>query len=186
MPLDTGTVHARANYLEGDPDRPEVILGGRLDCEPGGVRFSSAERELLFGVDELLGISISGRTAAKEDGNKIHGTMRIASLEEGEPAEWVFAVDRSDAAEIQRQLNHELAARGLPPLPHIEELAGFDRKPPPEVINPTPLDLVAAELGHRLDGAARAPSNRRRWIFWISIAAVALALEIAIPLILVR
>ena len=189
MPAAIGTDHARANYLDGDPDQPRSILGGRLDCEPGGLRFSSTERELLFGLDDLLGISITGRTPAREDGNDIHGTMRVACLEQGEPAERVFAVDRSDAAEIQRRLNQELAARGRPALPHIEELAGFPverRSVPREVLNPTPLDLVAAELGHRLDGVARAPSNRRRWIFWIAVATVALALEIAIPLILVR
>jgi len=184
-----GTDHPRANYLEGDPEQPSSIVGGRLDCEPGGLRFSSTERELLFGFDELLGISITGRTAAREDGNEIRGTMRLAGLEQGEPAEWVFAVDRSDAAEIQRRVNQELAARGRPALPHIEELIGFpvNASPPPrEVLDPTPLDLVAAELGHRLDGVARAPSNRRRWALWIALAAIALALEIAIPLLLMR
>jgi hypothetical protein len=186
-----GTAHARANYLEGDPAQPESILGGRLDCEPGGLRFSSTERELLLGLDDLLGISITGRSPAKEGGrNEFRGTMRVAGLEGGEPAEWVFAVDRSDAAEIQRRLNSELAARGRPALPHIEELIGFPinggSPPPREVLDPTPLDLVAAELGHRLDGVDRAPSNRRRWAFWIALAAIALALEIAIPLILLR
>lgn len=185
-----GTDHARANYLEGDPERPNAVVGGRLDCEPGGLRFSSAERELLFGLDELLGISITGRTAAREEGNEIRGTMRVAGLEQGEPAEWVFAVDRSDAAEIQRRLNQALAARGRPALPHIEELIGFPisggSPPPRELLDPMPFGLVAADLGHRLDGVARPPSNRRRWVLWISLAVLALALEIAIPLILLR
>lgn len=185
-----GTDHARANYLEGDPEQPTSIVGGRLDCEPGGLRFSSTERELLFGLDDLRGISITGRTPARDDGNQIRGTMRVAGLEEGEPAEWVFAVDRADAAEIQHRLNRELAVRGRPALPHIEELIGFPisggSPPPREVLDPTPLDLVAADLGHRLDGVDRAPSNRRRWAFWIALASIALALEIAIPLILLR
>jgi hypothetical protein len=190
-PEANGTAHAPANYLEGNPSHPDSILGGRLDCDPGGgLRFSSSRGELLLGLDSLLGISISGRTPARDDGNEIRGTMRVASLSRGEPAEWVFAVDRSAAASLQRQLNHELAARGRPALPHVEELVGFPSngaaRLPEEVADPAPIDRVAAELGHRLDGADRKPSSRRRVVFWIAIAAVAVMLEILVPLILLR
>lgn len=190
-PGANGAVAAPANYLEGDPTHPDSILGGRLDCEPGGLRFySSSGDELLLGLDSLLGISISGRTPAREEGNDIRGTMRVASLSRGEPEEWVFAVDRTAAADLQEQLNHELAARGKPALPHIEELVGFRSagasRPPDEVLRPTPIDRVAAELGHRLDGADPPPTNRRRVLFWVAIATIALALEILVPLILLR
>jgi hypothetical protein len=185
-----GTAHAPANYLEGDPDEPESIMDGRLDCEPGGLRFSSADGgELLLGIDSLLGISISGR-AAVPGRNAIRGTMRVAGLSHGEPAEWVFAVDRSAAARLQDQLNRELAARGKRALPHIEELVGF-RSPrvtrlPAEAAGPPPPVRAAVELGHRLDGADRGARRKRRVLPWVALATVIIALEVLVPLIILR
>ena len=190
-PGANGTATAPANYLEGDPSNPDAIMDGRLDCDPGGLRFSGSDGELLLDLDSLLGISISGRTVAGARGrNGIRGTMRVAGWSHGEPAEWVFAVDRSAAADLQHQLNQELAARGRPALPHVEELVGFPSasvsRPPEEVVSPTPFDRVAAELGHRLDAADRQPSSRRRVVFWVAVATIAIALEILVPLIVLR
>jgi hypothetical protein len=183
------SVRAPADYVQGDPREPEPMMGGRLECDPEGLRFSSPDGELLLGIDDLLGISISGR-AAEPHPDAIQGTMRIAGLTHGDPAEWVFAVERSDAVQLQDQLNRELAVRGRPPLPHIEELVGFPSprvtRLPAEAAGPPALGRAAAELGHALDAADRGARRKHRVLPWVALAVVVLALEILVPLIILR
>jgi hypothetical protein len=190
---------APANYLGGDPRLPAAVQGGQLAVDEGGLRFVGPEgRELRVPTDSVLGMSISGRAAERTRGRKgIQGTMRVAGISAGEPAELVFAVDRAAAARLQAQLNDELAARGRPSLPHIEELVEFPagRNPalgtaqtaalPPQASGSHP-SLAAAELGHRLDGAQGPPKRKRRVLPWVVLGALFLAAEIAIPIILTQ
>jgi hypothetical protein len=189
---------APASYLGGDPHLPPEIPAGELAVESGGLRFFGEDgSELRIPPDSLLGMSISGRAADGSRGKRgIHGTMRVAVLH-GQPTELVFAVDRAAAARLQAQLNQELAARGRPALPHIEELMEF-----PAVERPAPLgpaaravpareihanpSLAAAELGHRLDGAEGHGRRRRRVLPWIVLGAVLVIAEVAVPIILTR
>jgi hypothetical protein len=183
------SVRAPADYVQGDPGEPETLRDGQLECDPEGLRFTSAGGELLLGIDELHGISISGRPAAPGP-DAIQGTMRVAGLHHGDPVEWVFAVDRDHAARIQSQLNRELAVRGRPPLPHIEELVGFPSprvtRLPAEAAGPAPHDRAAAELGHALDAADRGNRRKRRVWPWVVLGTLLVALEILVPLIILR
>ena len=189
---------APASYLGGDPRLPAEISGGQLTVDGGGLRFIGPEgRELRVPPDCLLGMSISGRAAEGARGRKgIHGTMRVAVLH-GQPTELVFAVDRSAAAKLKAQLDQELAARGRPALPHIEELMEFPaaerpaplgtvaRAVPAREIHANP-SLAAAELGHRLDGAHGHGKRKRRLLPWVVLGAVLVIAEVAVPLILTR
>lgn len=190
---------APASYLGGDPRLPAAIPGGRLAVDAGGLRFIGPEgRELRIPTDSVLGMSISGRAVERSRRRKgIQGTMRVAGISGGEPAELVFAVDRSAAARLQAELNEELAARGRPSLPHIEELVEFPsgRRPalgtaqaaalPPQATGSNP-SLAAAELGHRLDGAQPPAKRKRRVLPWVLLGGLFVAAEIAIPIILTR
>jgi hypothetical protein len=189
---------APANYLGGDPRLPAAIPGGQLAVDAGGLRFIGPEgRELRVPTDSLLGMSISGRAADGARGRRgIHGTMRVA-VSQGQPTELVFAVDRSAAARLQAQLNQELATRGRPELPHIEELMEFPaaerpaplgpaaRAVPARAIHANP-SLAAAELGHRLDGAEENGGRKRRVLPWVVLGAVLVVAEVAVPIILTR
>jgi hypothetical protein len=185
---------AVADYLGGDPAEPESITGGRLDLDGARLRFTGpGGRGLELGPDTMLGISISGRSADRGRGRKgIHGTMRVAGVSHGEPAEWVFAIDRSAAARLQAQLNQELANRGMDALPHVEELVGFPLHNGAATARvasgPPAMDLVAAELGHRLAAADRKPpkSRRRKWLPWVALGLVLVLAEVAVPLLLMH
>jgi hypothetical protein len=183
------TIRAPADYVQGDPSHTEPILDGRLECEREGLRFSGEGGELMLGIEDLLGISISGRAAAPGR-HALQGTMRVAGLVNGEPAEWVFAVDRDDAIRMQDELNWELAVRGRPPLPHIEELVGFPSprvtRLPADAAGPPPLDRAAAELGHALAAVDRGRRRKRRIWPWVALGTVVVALEILVPLIILR
>ncbi|MGH2956819.1 MAG: hypothetical protein ACRDL6_07495 [Solirubrobacterales bacterium] len=195
-PASNGNGGTPANYLGGDPGHPGAISGGQLAVDEAGLRFvGPGGRELRVPTDSLLGMSISGRAPDGSGRKGIHGTMRVA-VSQGQPAELVFAVDRSAAARLQAQLNRELAARGRPALPHIEELMEFPaaarpapvgpaaRAVPARVIHANP-SLAAAELGHRLDGVERS-RRKRRVLPWVLLGAVVVIAEVAVPIILTR
>lgn len=181
---------ARADYLGGDPVEVGAVSGGQLNVDPAGLRFSAPEGpELRLPLEALLGISISGR-AAERSRRALHGTMRVAGMRGEVPAEWRFAIDRSAAAALARQVNRELASRGERPLPHVEEVDGFPLngngngvRAAPEVSRPPSLQL--AELGHRLNSLdARRRSRRRPVVPWVILGSALVAVEVVVPLIL--
>jgi hypothetical protein len=199
---------ARADYLGGAPEVGPAISGGRLDFDASGLRFSGpAGDELHVPVDGILGISISGRAAERRRRRALRGTMRVAGMRGAEPAEWLFAIDRSAAATLRRRVDRELSLRGRS-LPFVEELDGFPltqaprpgaepaitarrhrrRAPEPEPDSSPSLELSIAELGHRLDGVAarRQSRGRRRLLPWAVLGGVLILVEVVVPLLLIK
>jgi len=190
----TATAAGRADYLGGDPIESSAIEGGRLDVHRSGLRFSGpAGAELRLPLDDLLGISLSGRAVESRHRRAIHGTMRIAGLRGTEPTEWLFAIDRSAASALRRRVDRELASRGRSPLPFVEELDGFplhrrSARPTEGPAGAPHLQLKVAELGHMLasaDARKHSPS-RRRILPWVLLGAALIAAEVIVPLILLR
>ena len=113
-------------------------------------------------------------------GRPIRGSMRVAAVGEQSPAEWIFAIDRSAAARLRSEVNRELASRGRPELPYIEELESALAPPPA---------LPAVDPGAR-PGAAKAErpekSRRRKALPWVLLGAALVIAEVVVPLLILK
>jgi len=117
----------RADYLGGDPNEQGPITKGRLEVDPRGVRFSAPHApELWIELQELEGLTVSGRSPYERSRRSVRGTMRFAARRNGSVDVWEFAVERKAGATLRDWINREMHLRGLrrPPLPFVEQLVG--------------------------------------------------------------
>ncbi len=122
-----------ADYIHGDPAEPGPIRDGTLSIKASGLVFSSpGEAELIIGIEDLEGITVSG-SRVRGGGSDRRGTTRVAAYRDEQPAVLEFAVDRAKGVQLREHLNRERAGIGQPPLPFVEALYEFEitTAPPP-------------------------------------------------------
>lgn len=121
------TPSVRADYLRGDPAQHRPIRRGRLELEPGGLRFSApGSPELRIDLGDMEGLTVSGRSPYEHPRRAVRGTMFVAARRNGSVDVWEFAVERKAGATLRDRIHRELHVRRLrrPPLPFVEQLVG--------------------------------------------------------------
>jgi hypothetical protein len=168
----------RADYLRGDPSQDAPITRGRLELDPGGLRFSApGAPDLRIALDDMEGLTVSGRSPYEHPRRSVRGTMFVAERRNGTVDVWEFALERKAGAELRDRIHRELYARRLrrPPLPFVEQLVG----PIEELESPT-----AAANGHSADDRKRRRPRLRVALLALGIAALVVAeILIAVSLI---
>lgn len=169
----------RADYIDGDPAEPGPINDGTLALDSDGVHFSSDGRQGLHaGLEDLLGITVSGSGGHRHGVRSRHGTTRLAVRLDERPMVWQFAIDRSNAVQLRERINHALAGAGLPPLPFVEALYDFQPAVDPVFAEQPPAPLRTDH--HEIDREAW--FRQKRVIF--ALAATMVFLEIGVPLLI--
>jgi hypothetical protein len=119
------TQATRAVYLRGDPGEAGPIPRGRLWAETDGLHFSDpGGADMRIEINDMRGITVSGRRPDDVPGRVPHGMLRVASQNNGHVDLWEFAVDRHAAAALRDTLGAARAARQEPPLPFVEQILG--------------------------------------------------------------
>jgi hypothetical protein len=165
----------RADYLRGDPSQDGPITRGRLELDPGGLRFSApGVPDLRIALGDMEGLTVSGRSPYEHPRRSVRGTMFVAARRNGTVDVWEFALERRAGAELRDRIHRELHARRLrrPPLPFVEQLVG-----PIEELEPP----TAAANGHPADDRKRGLPRARLALLALGIAAV-VAAEVLIAL----
>jgi hypothetical protein len=177
--LKTPSRSAKAVYLRGDPEEPGPILRGRLSLERDGLHFTDpGGANMLIALEELKAVTVTGRRPEGVPGRTPHGTLRLASQQNGSVAVWEFAVDRPVAAQLRDRIDRLLARMRRPRLPYVEQLLG---EPASETGS---FAAIAPRASGTPDSDRSRVIRRRRWLVAGGAIGVFVAVDVVLPIVL--